>query len=93
MLRTGAGALAGPAVNVVIAALIFVGLQTTGLWQPFTAEMMIDGPFLQRLYVVNIFLVLFNMLPAFPMDGGRALRAILASRMGQKHEVLKKLRG
>jgi len=76
-------ALAGPAVNVVIAALLFVGLQITGLWQPFTAELMIDGPFLQRLYVVNIFLVLFNMLPAFPMDGGRALRAILASRIGQ----------
>jgi Zn-dependent protease/CBS domain-containing protein len=76
-------ALAGPAVNVVIAAIIFVGLQVTGLWQPFTAETMIDGPFLQRLLVVNIFLVLFNMLPAFPMDGGRALRAILASQMGQ----------
>lgn len=76
-------ALAGPAVNVVIAAVIFIGLKVTGLWEPFTTETMIEGPFLQRLYVVNIFLVLFNMLPAFPMDGGRALRAVLASRMGQ----------
>jgi Zn-dependent protease/CBS domain-containing protein len=76
-------ALAGPAVNVVIAAVIYVGLGAAGLWAPMTAETMIDGPFLQRLFVVNIFLVLFNMLPAFPMDGGRALRAILASRMGQ----------
>lgn len=76
-------ALAGPAVNVVIAAVIYAGLAAAGLWTPMTAEAMVEGPFLQRLLVVNIFLVLFNMLPAFPMDGGRALRAILASRMGQ----------
>lgn len=76
-------ALAGPAVNVVIAAVIFVGLHSVGMWEPFTPETMIEGGFLQRLYVVNIFLVLFNLLPAFPMDGGRALRAILAARMGR----------
>ena len=76
-------ALAGPAVNVVIAGAIYLGLGVTGFWAPLTAQTMIDGPFLQRLFVVNIFLVLFNMLPAFPMDGGRALRAILAARIGQ----------
>jgi Zn-dependent protease/CBS domain-containing protein len=74
-------AVAGPLVNVVIAALIFVALGgSAGIEQMAQVE---DprGGFLVRLAGVNVFLVLFNMIPAFPMDGGRVLRAALASRM------------
>jgi Zn-dependent protease len=74
-------ALAGPAVNVVIAAVLYFWLiATTGL-EPIRNLSLTGGPIIQRLVGVNVFLVLFNMLPAFPMDGGRVLRAILATRM------------
>ncbi len=74
-------ALAGPAVNVVIAAGLLLFLQVTGGVESLAQVSLITGPFLERLMLVNIFLVLFNMLPAFPMDGGRVVRALLAKRM------------
>ncbi len=74
-------ALAGPAVNVVIALAIFVLLGFQGLSQPGAQLSLTAGPFLERIMRVNIFLVAFNMLPAFPMDGGRVLRAVLAMRL------------
>ena len=74
-------ALAGPLVNVVIAAGLFVGLKLGGYWQPLTSLSATSGNLLERLLVVNLFLVGFNLLPAFPMDGGRVLRAVLAMRM------------
>jgi Zn-dependent protease/CBS domain-containing protein len=74
-------ALAGPAVNVVIAGLILVWLTATNNVAPLTSLSLASGSFLERLMVVNLFLVGFNMIPAFPMDGGRVLRSLLAMRL------------
>jgi len=74
-------ALAGPAVNVVIAAGLFAWLAFADAFAPIDQLSVTSGPFLERLLMVNIILVAFNMLPAFPMDGGRVLRALLATRL------------
>jgi len=83
-------ALAGPAVNVVIAAglALFIGVapaalpgETAGLLRPAAAGPSL-GTLLHWLLGANLSLVLFNLLPAFPMDGGRVLRALLAFRFG-----------
>lgn len=74
-------ALAGPAVNVVLAILLFGWLFLTNTFEPLSGLTVARGSFLERLAVVNLVLVLFNILPAFPMDGGRVLRALLAMRM------------
>ena len=74
-------ALAGPAVNLIIGVAILGFLLATGSWTPLGELALTEGSLVERVMLANISLLFFNLLPAFPMDGGRALRALLALRM------------
>jgi Zn-dependent protease/predicted transcriptional regulator len=74
-------ALAGPASNLLLAAVLFGLLSATHHSVLVSGTSPSHAPFLTKLLWVNVSLFLFNMLPAFPMDGGRVLRALLAMRM------------
>jgi len=74
-------AIAGPAVNVVIALVLGSFLVFRHGLEIFQGIEILGGNFLLSLATANVVLVLFNMIPAFPMDGGRILRALLASAM------------
>jgi Zn-dependent protease len=74
-------AIAGPMVNVVIALLLLLVVGMPNPLDPVLFDFTSPVGVLQRLMVLNIWLVLFNMIPAFPMDGGRVFRALLAMTM------------
>lgn len=75
--------LAGPAVNVFIAGALFTAMWLAHHLNEILQVRLLQGNFIVRLMWVNVFLGLFNLLPAFPMDGGRVLRALLSFRMGR----------
>jgi Zn-dependent protease/CBS domain-containing protein len=74
--------LAGPTVNIAIGLLLYAGLRAAGLWTPLARLSQTDAVILQNLALANFILAGFNLIPAFPMDGGRVLRALLARRFG-----------
>ena len=74
-------AMAGPLVSLAIAAVIYLALFLADGFQPVTGLSITGGPFLERILVANVVLAVFNLVPAFPMDGGRVLRALLATRL------------
>ncbi|MBV9875857.1 MAG: site-2 protease family protein [Verrucomicrobia bacterium] len=72
-------AIAGPLVNVVIIIVLGAVLFATGGLD--LNAIVTDPNLLQILFWTNIVMVVFNLIPAFPLDGGRVLRALLATRM------------
>ncbi len=78
-------AIAGPAVNLAIAAVLFVVITATGRSLGLNFFIENDPNILGSLMWMNLAMVGFNMLPAFPMDGGRVLRAGLATKISYKN--------
>ena len=79
-------ALAGPAVNFVIAGALFAGLVGGAILTPWVTPSPDDAgllTFAAKLMWANLVLAVFNLLPCFPMDGGRVLRAVLATRLSR----------
>lgn len=78
-------ALAGPAVNLVLAGMLFGVMVFLQVGMPSSAEELLSGrSVLVELLILNLVLCFFNLVPAFPMDGGRVLRATLTLFMPEE---------
>jgi stage IV sporulation protein FB len=75
-------AIAGPLVNVAIAAVLLAVAPIHMDTALFAAMQNPKASMIDQLAAANLFLATFNMIPAFPMDGGRVLRALLAIKLG-----------
>jgi Zn-dependent protease len=75
-------AVAGPAVTLAIVIVVYLTMRLLGLPLSTAPDVLTSrAGFLSQLMWANLSLLLFNLLPAFPLDGGRVLRAALAHRM------------
>ena len=81
-------AVAGPAVNVAIALVLVAFMAAKLRMSDLTDIDRAGGGLLENLLAVNVMLVAFNAIPAFPMDGGRVLRALLAMVMDYTQATL-----
>lgn len=74
-------AIAGPLTSFVIGGVLLALNQVITFETPSAPPLIIAGSFMQNLALLNILLGAFNLIPAFPMDGGRVFRALLAERL------------
>ncbi len=75
--------LAGPGVNLLILGVSVAAVAGSGLPEPWAGPLTFTGA-LRFAFWANLMLALFNLAPAYPLDGGRVLRAILSWRIGER---------
>ncbi|HEU4611997.1 MAG TPA: site-2 protease family protein, partial [Kofleriaceae bacterium] len=77
-------AIVGPLINLALAGVLWIGIAAAGGTLRLTEVTTFGGALATQLLWINIALAVFNLIPAFPMDGGRVLRSVLAMRMSHE---------